>query len=135
MFFDIHSILVIRHLSFVCFLETSVITEIQSDGSSLLVLEVRKNRILFLKTSLTRPSHLVMGKFDPTATDLGNLHLQDITTPLPIPGLDELTYEHNEYEYETNEEVSKLKDRHVYLILFPKFFNLWLINYRVFSKP
>ncbi|XP_033231496.1 acylamino-acid-releasing enzyme-like [Belonocnema kinseyi] len=94
--------------SYMVNVETKVIIEFKSDDSSLEVLDVRKNRIVLMKTSLIDPPRLVVGRFDPQveASQLPDLHLLEITKPLVMPeGIEDLLIESTDYEYSTNEEV------------------------------
>ncbi|XP_031781597.1 acylamino-acid-releasing enzyme isoform X1 [Nasonia vitripennis] len=92
--------------SYVVNLETKVVTEIENnDGSSLNILDVRKNRVVFTRFSIILPPQLVVGKFDPTSENIGNLHLYNCTKPLDIPNGENLIYEHTEFEYKTKEPV------------------------------
>lgn len=88
--------------------ETKVVTEIENpDGSSLTILDVRKNRVVFTRFSIVQPPQLVVGRFDPTVSNLGDLQLYNCTQPLEIPNAENLMYEHTEFVYKTNEPVSK----------------------------
>ena len=96
------------------FTETKEVYKIQNeDKSSLNILDVRKNRVIFTRTSLLKPPQLVVGKFDPASKDIGNLNLQNVTSPLDIPGSENFMYEHNEFVYKTNEPISKFFKGHL----------------------
>ena len=63
-----------------------------------------------MKTSLIDPPRLVVGRFDPQveASELSNLHLLEITKPLAMPaGIEDLLIDNTDYEYYSNEEISK----------------------------
>ncbi|XP_058788813.1 acylamino-acid-releasing enzyme-like [Phymastichus coffea] len=92
--------------SYIVNLETKAVTEIENpDGSSLSILDVRKNRVVFTRFSMIQPPQLVVGRFDPTAGNIGDLHLYNCTQPLQIPNAENLMYEHTEFVYKTNEPV------------------------------
>ncbi|XP_014228091.1 acylamino-acid-releasing enzyme-like [Trichogramma pretiosum] len=92
--------------SYVVSLETKIIAEIENpDGSSLNILDVRRNRIVFTRTSNILPPQLVVGKFDPTKPKIGAIKLVNLTKPLLIPSKERLIYEHIEFEYKTDEPV------------------------------
>ena len=83
-------------------------TEIENpDGSSLNILDVRRNRVVFTRFSIIQPPQLVVGRFDPTSENIGNLHLYNCTCPLDIPNRENLIYEHTEFAYKTDEPVSE----------------------------
>jgi len=87
--------------------ETKDITEINNTGSSLSVLDVKENVIVFLSTSLTQPHSLLVGRFENEAVNNGNIPRTVITTPMKIDGFEKITYEPNEYKYDNNETISK----------------------------
>ncbi|XP_051153691.1 acylamino-acid-releasing enzyme-like [Leptopilina boulardi] len=96
--------------SYMVNLETKNLIEVQNDDSSLTVLDVRKNRVVLMKTSLTEPPRLVVGRFDPSvdAAELPNLHLLEITKPLIMPeGMENLIIENTDYTYNSKEEVKE----------------------------
>ncbi|XP_014217737.1 acylamino-acid-releasing enzyme-like [Copidosoma floridanum] len=93
--------------SYVVNLETKVVTEIDNpDGSSLSILDVRRNRVVFTRFSNIQPPQLVVGKFDPASENIGNLHLYNCTKPLDVPKAESLMYEHTDFIYKTDEPVS-----------------------------
>lgn len=96
--------------SYMVNLETKNVIEIQNDDSSLFILDVRKNRIVLMRTSLVEPPRLVVGRFDPSveAAELPNLHLLEITKPLVMPeGMENLIIENTDYEYNSKEAVKE----------------------------
>lgn len=96
--------------SYMVNLETKNVIEIQNDDTSLFILDVRKNRVVLMRTSLIEPPRLVVGRFDPAveAAELPNLHLLEITKPLVMPdGMEDLMIENTDYEYNSKEEIKE----------------------------
>lgn len=93
-----------------CPTETKNLIEIQNNDSSLIVLDVRENRVLLIRSSLTEPPRLVMGRFNPSAeaTKLSNLNLLEITKPVVMPeAIENLIIENVDYKYNSDEEVGE----------------------------
>lgn len=94
--------------STILFLDTKVMTEIDNpDGASLTVADVKKNHVVFTKFSLIKPPQLMVGKFDSSISNIGNLGLTECSSLINIPNEENLMYEHTEFIYESNEPVSK----------------------------
>lgn len=96
--------------SYVVNIETKNLIEIQNNDSSLIVLDVRENRVLLIRSSLTEPPRLVMGRFNPSAeaTKLSNLNLLEITKPVVMPeAIENLIIENVDYKYNSDEEVDE----------------------------
>ena len=71
------------------------------------ILDVGEKYVLFSKTNLLKPSHLVIGKFDPKSKDIGNMSLKIITNPLDVSGSSNFKYEHNEVVYDDDQPISE----------------------------
>ncbi|XP_015120350.1 acylamino-acid-releasing enzyme isoform X2 [Diachasma alloeum] len=82
--------------------ETKVLTEIDNDDTSLVVLDVSDNVVLMLNTSLLRPSRLVATRFEGEA---GKVELSGITEARVIEGMENLKAESVDYVYEGEETV------------------------------
>ncbi|XP_051170395.1 acylamino-acid-releasing enzyme-like isoform X1 [Leptopilina boulardi] len=96
--------------SYMVNIETQNLNEIQNDDSSLLVLDVKQNRLVLMRMSSIEPPRLVVGRFDPSVEDaeLSNLHLLEITKPVAMPeGIKNLIIEHTDYKYNSEEEVNE----------------------------
>lgn len=92
--------------SFLVCLTTKVIIEIEnSDGSSLIVVDVKGNYLLAEKTSLIKPSQLIIAEINPSSSELGHLSFVACTESISIPKSEDLFYENEEYTYNTNETV------------------------------
>ncbi|XP_066583990.1 acylamino-acid-releasing enzyme-like [Prorops nasuta] len=87
------------------FIDTTVnlITEIENDESSLGILDVKDNNILFLQSCLTTPSVLFVAKF---SREKGVFARKAVTPIETIPNSDKLMYESTEYTYENDDEVN-----------------------------
>lgn len=79
-------------------------TEISNDTSSLAILDVKENAILFKKTSLMEPFRLFAGYFTPGSDEIP---LTPISRESKIPGFDNVMYQSNEYVYENNDTVKE----------------------------
>lgn len=108
--FQLHNVYfwIVRFILYIIyFVESKVVTEIENaDGSSLNILDVRRNRIVFTRVSAIQPPQLVVAKFDPTSENIGKLTLINCTQPLDIPNGENLVYEHTEFEYKTDDPIS-----------------------------
>ncbi|XP_014209159.1 acylamino-acid-releasing enzyme [Copidosoma floridanum] len=92
--------------SYIVNLETKGMTEIESsDGSSLMIADVKLGVVAFHKMSLIQPSQLLIGKFESTGPSIEKF-VQVLTTDESF-GENNLTYEHNEYVYDTDEPVKE----------------------------
>ena len=127
--------------------ETKVITEIDNDSSSLLILDVKNDFVLFRRTSLLEPSVLLIGTFNDRT--LGQISRSAIAQSSAIPGFENLTYEAIEHKYENSDKVKDFNS--IYfgpktgaqkshpLIVVPhggphsSFANIFSIDYSVFS--
>lgn len=115
--------------SYIINMKNKTMTEIQNDGSSLSILDVKDDIIAFLKASLLEPPRLCVGRFNLEMIENGNISKVNITSPLKIPGFETLMYEHTFYEYDTDEDVKSFnfiylgpktgKDKSVPLIIVP----------------
>lgn len=95
--------------NFIIFIELKTISEIENaDGTSLLISDVHKNYLALMKVALTKPSQLIVGKFDSSLPNIGKLMLFEDTRAFSLPDGENLMYEHTEYLYQTDESVSKL---------------------------
>lgn len=84
-----------------------MLTEINNDDGSLNILDVKKNYVLFARSSLLVPSHLLIGKFDAASSDIDNLNLHPCTTPLEIPEAETLMCDITEYIHDNNDSTSE----------------------------
>ncbi|XP_014477791.1 PREDICTED: acylamino-acid-releasing enzyme-like isoform X2 [Dinoponera quadriceps] len=92
--------------SYIVNIKTKDIVEVQNENSSLSVLDVKGNVVAFLSTSLTQPSCLMVGCFQNTELETGDISKLAITTPLNF-GLDKFMYEANEYTYDNDDEIKQ----------------------------
>ena len=89
-------------------------TEIEnSDDSSLTILDTKKNYLTFERSSLLLPSQLLIGKFDSSSLDIGNIHLLNCSNSRSIPEQETLIYETEFFSY-SNETVSKYNVIYIY---------------------
>ncbi|XP_046424381.1 acylamino-acid-releasing enzyme-like [Neodiprion fabricii] len=93
--------------SYIINIESKNIIEIVNDTSSLSILDVKNDIVAFVRTSLVEPTRLAVGRFNPAATQLGNIERVEITVPLQIEGLENLKYEFIEHMYDNNDEVKQ----------------------------
>lgn len=91
--------------SYIVHTKTKIITEIQNDKSSLNILDVKNDIIVFLETSLLEPPYLTVGKFDPEIINNGFIKRNKISISTMIPGSENLMYEASEYDYDNDEEI------------------------------
>ncbi|XP_057327094.1 acylamino-acid-releasing enzyme-like isoform X1 [Microplitis mediator] len=89
--------------SYVLEIETKKLTEIESDTSSLSILDVKNNILLFSRTSLVDYPRLFVGRFD--NKNLNRISLGEISSEIKAVDLDNITYEFNEYQYNNDERV------------------------------
>lgn len=85
-------------------IESHVLTEIANDTSSLIILDIKSNAILFKRTSLIEASRLLLGYFVP-GTD--KISLISISRELKLPQFEDIIYETNEYVYDNNDQVKE----------------------------
>ncbi|XP_044008354.1 acylamino-acid-releasing enzyme-like isoform X1 [Aphidius gifuensis] len=85
-------------------IESHVLTEIVNDTSSLTIVDIKSNAILFKRTSLIEPSRLLLGYFVP-GTD--KIPFISISRELKLPQFEDIIYETNEYVYDNNEPVKE----------------------------
>ncbi|XP_020296505.1 acylamino-acid-releasing enzyme-like isoform X2 [Pseudomyrmex gracilis] len=94
-------------VSYIVNIKTKDVTEINNDGSSLVVLDVKENVIAFLNISLTQPANLMVGRFELGAADSGDIPRIAISTPVKIDGFEEIIYEPNEYIYNNDDSIKQ----------------------------
>lgn len=70
-------------------------------------MDVKDNVIAFLETSLLEPPMLTVGKFDSNSIISGHIKRSKLSVSTLIPGSENLMYEPSEYDYDTDEEISK----------------------------
>ncbi|XP_011141861.1 acylamino-acid-releasing enzyme isoform X2 [Harpegnathos saltator] len=92
--------------SYIVNIKTKTMVEIQNESGSLNILDVKENAIAFLSTSLTQPPCLMVGCFQHTELNTGDIPKTVITTPLDL-GLDKYMYEGNEYTYDNDDEIKQ----------------------------
>lgn len=135
--------------SYIFNMKNKIITEIQNDGSSLSILDVKNDIIAFLKTSLLEPTHLCVGRLDFKTINDGEIFRVNVTTPLEISNFESLMYEHSIYEYDNDDDVKLFnftylgpkegKDKSVPLIIVPhggphaNFANVFSLDYSLFA--
>ncbi|KAK2575468.1 hypothetical protein KPH14_011199 [Odynerus spinipes] len=135
--------------SYIIDMKRKIMTEIQNDGSSLSILDVKDDIIAFLKTSLLDPPCLCAGRLDFKTINDGNIFKVNVTTPLKISNFESLMYEHTIYEYDNDDDVKSFnftylgpksgEDISVPLIIIPhggphsNFANVFSLDYSLFA--
>lgn len=87
------------------FTETKKLTEIENDTSSLSILDVKNDMILFSRTSLVDYPRLFIGRFD--NNNLSRVLLNQVSAEIKAIDFSNIKYEFNEYQYNNKEEVRK----------------------------
>ncbi|RLU26568.1 hypothetical protein DMN91_000364 [Ooceraea biroi] len=115
-------------VSYIVNLKTKAITEINNDRTSLMVGDVKDNIILFLHTSVNRPTGLIVGRFGSKAVEDGNVYLTSLT-PLEFQVFKDIKLEPSDYSYDNDEEINQFnyiyvgpdsgEDKSVPMILIP----------------
>lgn len=107
--FNYCSVIKIYQIVILLFLtETKVITEIDCpDGSSLSVVDVNKNFIAFVKSSVIKPQQLLISKFDFEKINSGTLTMTECSKPVDILEGENIMYEHTEVVLSNSDAVSK----------------------------
>ncbi|XP_017884457.1 acylamino-acid-releasing enzyme-like [Ceratina calcarata] len=91
--------------SYIIDAETKAIIEIPNYKSSLSVLDVKNDIIIFSETSLLQPPTLSVGRIDSETMSNGHIKRTRIPPSALIPGSEKLVYEPCEYDYDTDEEI------------------------------
>ncbi|XP_074102396.1 acylamino-acid-releasing enzyme isoform X1 [Cotesia typhae] len=89
--------------SYILDMKTKKLTEIENDTSSLSILDVKNDMILFSRTSLVDYPRLFIGRFD--NNNLSRVSLNQVSAEIKIIDFSNIKYEFNEYQYNNNEEV------------------------------
>lgn len=91
--------------SYVIDTETKTIAEIENDKSSLSILDVKNDVILFSETSLLESPTLSVARFDSETINNGRIKRTKVSPLTLIPGSEKLFYEPREYDYDNDEEI------------------------------
>ncbi|XP_076182257.1 acylamino-acid-releasing enzyme isoform X2 [Ptiloglossa arizonensis] len=134
--------------SYIIDTKTKTITEIQNGKSSLTILDVKNDIIIFSESSLMEPFVLTVGRFNLEIINAGDIVRWKISTPATIPGAENLMYEPSEYNYDNDDEIKHFNfiyfgpkggdDKSVPLVIVPhggphvNYANLFILDYVLF---